>query len=237
MPRYETAPADAVTLLGIVVEKYHGRLTDVGVKVDLLFARPTLDKNGDPKGDPVKLNGYTCAAVVRSVPLKLRAQGHGDAEITIDGDNWDVLAEEERIALLDHELTHLEPVQTSKGLKRDDLDRPVLRLRKHDHQFGWFDEVARRHGLASYEVKQLRDFVASYRQQWLPFMETANEFAAIAGQVTLPLTTPAAPRASGDESPTVTLHTRGKGARQMSARQAAETIVGEVAQKFSRKRK
>jgi hypothetical protein len=52
---------------------------------------------------------------------------------------------------------------------RDDLDRPKLRVRKHDHQFGWFDSIARRHGPASFEVQQYRKFNESHRQLWLEF--------------------------------------------------------------------
>ena len=98
-----------------------------------------------------------------------------DAEIVLDGDRWDELSAEEQDAAIDHELTHLELVVDDSGLRRDDLDRPNLRIRKHDHQFGWFDCVARRHGTASFEWRQYEQFTeVSYKQLWLTGMEPAE---------------------------------------------------------------
>lgn len=42
------------------------------------------------------------------------------------------------------------------NVKRDDLGRVVIGMRKHDHQFGWFTEIAKRYGSASGEVQQCR---------------------------------------------------------------------------------
>ena len=43
-------------------------------------------------------------------------------------------------------------------------------VRKHDHQFGWFDCVARRHGAHSIEVQQAQQLtaMAELRQLYLP---------------------------------------------------------------------
>ena len=56
------------------------------------------------------------------------------------------------------------------NVRRDDIDRPLLRIRKHDHQFGWFDAVARRHGKHSIEVQQAHQLTAmdELRQLYLP---------------------------------------------------------------------
>ncbi len=158
MPTYSKANAAVHETVNRIVEKYHGKLRDAGVTIDCLFAHPQLNKNGDPTGSALKHHGYPAQAVVRVTNLKERTKGHADAEVVIDADNWDILGEEERDALIDHELTHLELVYKKGVLQRDDLDRPKLRLRKHDRQFGWFDEIARRHGEASPEAKQAQDF-------------------------------------------------------------------------------
>ena len=44
-------------------------------------------------------------------PFKLRCRGLSDATLTVDGPKWDALSESERIALIDHELQHLEFVR------------------------------------------------------------------------------------------------------------------------------
>lgn len=166
MPILKKAPNEVRLIVDEMVGMYHTPLRDAKVTIDLLFAFP---KSEDDETAPVKLHGYPCVAVVKINAYKLRVLGHGDAEITIDAHQWDELSEEERRALIDHELTHLE-LRTDKDgfVKRDDLDRPLLKMRKHDHQFGWFDEVARRHGSASVEVQQATDFHRNtYKQLWL----------------------------------------------------------------------
>lgn len=112
---------------------------------------------------------------IKVMSLKDRAAGRADAELLLDGDRWPTFADEEQAAIIDHELTHLELCIGDDGLRRDDLDRPKLRVRKHDHQFGWFDAVARRHGEDSIEWQQYAQFTnTTYQQLWLPGMEEAR---------------------------------------------------------------
>lgn len=49
---------------------------------------------------------------------------------------------------------------------KPDLGRPVLKIRLHDQQHGWFDEIARRHGDASIEVQQAKAFADSSGQTY-----------------------------------------------------------------------
>ena len=174
MPYYSNPDSDTLALLRRVVETYHGPLHSHQVQFDVLVAWGNKDDDGEITSPAIRVHGYQAVAAVRVISLRDRAKGMGDAEITIDGDHWDEYSEAERIAILDHELEHLEPVVDDEGrLKRDDLERPRLRLRRHDHHFGWFDCVARRHGRASLEVQQYERFTASpaFQQKWLPGME------------------------------------------------------------------
>lgn len=167
MPTLERAPAEALEIVNEMTEKYHGALRDAELTIDVFFAFAKTDEHGDTESCAVKLHGYPCAAVVKINSYTLRAKGHADAEITIDGDNWDTWTDDQCRALIDHELEHLELKTDKDGLLvRDDLDRPKLRMRKHDHQYGWFDSVARRHGEASLEQQQYDELVASRRQMW-----------------------------------------------------------------------
>jgi hypothetical protein len=122
----------------------------------------------------LKHQGYPAGAVVRVTPLKDRALGIADATIVVDRAGWLALSARQRNALLDHELTHLtrKLVEDEDGKEIpafDVLDRPKLTLRKHDHQFGWFDDVAQRHGEASSEVRQARVLMESSGQLYFDF--------------------------------------------------------------------
>jgi len=154
MPVTYDKAASARPYLEAMLREHHPSLVDAKVTFDLLFATPEYDeKTGLPKSPPVKHGGYPAAATVKICSLKDRAKGCADVEIVIDGPEWRGLSESRRHALIDHELTHLEFTG-----EYDDAYRPKLKMRLHDHQFGWFDEVARRHGDASYEVRQFETF-------------------------------------------------------------------------------
>ncbi len=71
-------------------------------------------------------------------------------------------------------MTHLELSRDKDGdIKRDDLGRPVLAIRLHDRQFGWFDVVARRWGEDSFEAEQAKEMVRDWEfaQLYLPGLE------------------------------------------------------------------
>lgn len=166
MTIYDKAPADVGKILGRMMKAHHADLEKHGVTVDLLAAL------ADPESDEpaLKFHGYQCAAIVKVNAYKLRVQGHADAEIVIDGERWDEWSDAEKAAIIDHELEHLDLVVGKKGdVKLDKADRPKLRCKLHDHQFGWFDAIARRHKQHSIEVKQYEDFQLRRRQLWFDF--------------------------------------------------------------------
>lgn len=175
MPTYRKASAEVNQIVEQMLEKYHGELRDAEIRIECLFAFATRNENGDETGPALTHGGYPANAVVKVLGLKDRTVGRGDAEIVIDGDQWDTWDDEQKAALIDHEIEHLElKTDAEGGVVRDDLDRPKLRLRKHDHQFGWFDSIARRHGAASFEVQQFRTIVVKRFQAWLPGFDVAE---------------------------------------------------------------
>lgn len=115
--------------------------------------------------------GYPAGAVVRITPLRERALGIADVTIVVDRAGWLALSGAQRDALVDHELTHVNwrlDKETGEVLY-DVLGRPKLAMRKHDHQMGWFDEVAQRHGESSPEVRQARRLIESSGQFYFDF--------------------------------------------------------------------
>jgi hypothetical protein len=78
-----------------------------------------------------------------------------------------------QVAVLDHELTHLELVTDGDGtVKYDDYNRPKLKIRLHDIHYGWFSEVAKRHKGASIEVQQATRLVSEH-EEFLPGIEVS----------------------------------------------------------------
>jgi hypothetical protein len=187
MTTYTQADQNQMDTLDRALSKYHPRLVTAGVKVDMSVAFAKVDEGtGELSGPALKVRGFPALAKIKIMSLEDRVQGHGDARITIDGDRWADISPAERLALLDHELTHLlvveemvrssppkpgsgpQPVAPVEFVPRlDDHGRPKLRMRPHDHEFGWFDEVALRHQAVSQEAQQAKRFVDEFGQFYL----------------------------------------------------------------------
>lgn len=167
----------------------HYHLKESGVTVSVLFF------SGD---GPLKHAGYPAAATIRKTNPKERALGQSDAIITIDRGAWANFDAAERMALIDHELMHLEPVidawtymtdpktgelvlrdgevvRESCTYKYDEHHRPKLRMRLHDVQHGWFIRNAEKWGKASGEKRQAELLADRYGQLLFGLMATENE--------------------------------------------------------------
>lgn len=170
MSTFQRCPDDVPAIAGAVLRLHetHTPLVSAKVTVDYVFAFPKLDDDGHPRGDALTKNGVKALGLCRIIPLKDRALGRADAEISIDGNWWEQASDEERVALLDHELHHIS-VKDKNGLfLADDLHRPLLKLRKHDVEIGWFDVVAARNGSSSQEQIQARKILDEHGQFYWP---------------------------------------------------------------------
>ena len=159
MATYQKAGDDVQKLLQAVLKKHHFRLAAEGVTVEVLMACAPADSD-----KPALVHhGYPAHAIIKINSLKDRAKGCADAELRIDERFWASATEKERLALLDHELEHLQVIEKDGKAARDDLGRPKLRLRLHDWQIGVFSEVARRHGPASGDLQAVEGLVKAYQ--------------------------------------------------------------------------
>ncbi len=165
MPTFERCDKSVDALAHELINKYESNrpLGVIDVRIDLVFAYADKDEDtGEALNDALTKNGIKALSITRKIPLKDRALGRGDAEIALDGDWWKQATEEQQAALLDHELNHVAIKADKNGnVQYDDLNRPQLKLRKHDHEFGWFKCIAERHGDASLEriqAKAMMDF-------------------------------------------------------------------------------
>lgn len=152
---FERCPKSVDTMAKSLMQEFesHKALLSSGAVIDFVFARAEVDeKTGVIKGHALMKNGVRALGISRKIPLKDRALGRGDAEVALDGDWWAEASEAQQRALLDHELHHLTPKIDKRGMVRDDLGHPVIVLRKHDWEFGFFTCIAERHGIDSMEV-------------------------------------------------------------------------------------
>jgi hypothetical protein len=171
MATYERAGEDVKEMANAILCEFetHKPLLNARVTVDYLFAMPDIDEQtGEPIGDAITHGGYPCLGLCRKISLKDRAKGMADVEITLDKHWWESASEAEQRGLLDHELHHIAIKIDKRGLVRDDLGRPVIQLRKHDVQVGWFKEVAARHGDSSQERLQARQIMLDKGQYFWP---------------------------------------------------------------------
>lgn len=151
----------------------HMPLINAKTTIDFVFAYSEKDeKTGNPINDALTHNGYKVIGIAKAVPLKDRALGRSDAEIALDGDWWGDATDQQQRALLDHELHHLEVKIDKRGIVKDDLGRAVIKIRKHDYDFGWFNIIAKRHGGASIERAQANDILNQNGQLYWPSLVT-----------------------------------------------------------------
>lgn len=170
MKTFDPAPQSVHSRLSAIIARFHPDLKASGARIDLLYVY------ADEGQTPLSCHGYPALAVVRIIGDKDRVAGRGDAEIVIAKESYEDMSDAEKDALLDHELYHLVVKKDRHGIIQvDDHRRPKMKMRKHDHQFGWFNEIAKRHGDASAEVQQARAFGQAQGQLYFGFTTEDTE--------------------------------------------------------------
>lgn len=160
--QYALCGDEVTTRIELMRKRYHTHLE--GVSIAALFVSSADDEQC------LTHNGYPAAAVVKIIGTKERAAGMADAMIVFDLHAWDRFTPKTKDAVVDHELSHLILTLDKTGApERDCLNRLKLEMRKHDRQFGWFDDVAQRHGKHSVEVHQAQQLVKEAGQLYIDF--------------------------------------------------------------------
>lgn len=169
---YSKASEDVERTILRMRQQHHPELEKVSVEALFIFDLESTE--------PVlKHQGYPAAAVIKITKLADRVMGIADAVVTVDRSFWLTLTPGQRDALIDHELTHLEPVYDEETGTQvfDSHERPKLEMRRHDRQFGWFDDVARRHGEQSIEIRQARMLLTETDQLYFDFGAAPGDIA------------------------------------------------------------
>lgn len=168
---YERASNAITALVEKTLEAYHPELLKQRVTVDVSIVRRTKGKH-EEEVHALLLSGYPIDAKIAVTSLADRARGIADAKLVIDALAWGHATDRQRAALVDHELEHLDIVHRKPSKKngydssprRDDLGRPMLKLRAHDWQLVGFRDVALRHKEHSHEALQFANFRAEFAQ-------------------------------------------------------------------------
>ena len=171
MPTYEKAPNAVKQLARDILDKYdrYKPVRDAEVTFDILMAFGDRDDDGNIVGDAIKWHGLPAYGLCRIVNLRDRSKGLADCEIQLDGDHWENIGIERRMALLDHELWHAQVCMAREGgFKRDALGRPKLRMRKHDFEIGVFSIIAETHGEYSEDRLAMRQVMEKGGQYFWP---------------------------------------------------------------------
>lgn len=177
MPTYEKCDKSVRDMAIALLNDFetHQLTRSAGVTIDFIFAFAEKDDNGNPVGPALMHQGYPAGGICRKIALKDRVKGMADVEICLDGDWWGNADEGERRALLDHELHHISPKQSGGGaFKCDAAGRPIIGIRKHDYQVGWFEVIAARHGIHSAERRQASLMMAESGQYFWPEIASHN---------------------------------------------------------------
>lgn len=151
----------------VILKLHHKEVAETGATIGAYYAVQEQNESGESPTPAIKVHGYPCLAKIKINSYPERVQGKPDATIFIDKGGWEKMAPGEKDALIDHELQHLQSVrEKDKPLiwKRDNIGHPILKIRKHDHQFGWFNVIAERHGDNSVEIKQAKMFANQHGQ-------------------------------------------------------------------------
>jgi hypothetical protein len=164
--RYAIASDDVCGRLNKLRSQHYPELEGVTVTALFVFS--------DENEHVLTEKGYPAIATMKITSARDRAAGLADAIVTVDRYSYSGLTREQSNALLDHELHHLQRVIDDNGQpKADTVGRPKLKIRPHDRHFGWFDEIARRHGHHSIEVMQASQLAMSTGQLYFNFSAEA----------------------------------------------------------------
>lgn len=171
MPIYSPAPKAVFGLATDLMERKFPELVEHEVTLAILMAHPA--KRGQAA---LKLHGTPAEAIIKVTGYEERAKGGRDSGLRIDSRVWERLSDDEREALLFHELHHLVLVRDKQGyVKSDDLGRPRLKCRPHDLEIGVFRRVYDEYGKASPEHRMRQAYEQLFEQQLLPFEKAEDE--------------------------------------------------------------
>jgi hypothetical protein len=125
----------------------------------------------------------TAVAEAESIAASLMRRWHeelleADVQIkylfAVNSEQWDEWSDDTRRAIIDHELHHIEVRRNQAGaIIYDDANRPKVKLRLHDFNFGGFNVMVARHGAYSAEAESVNAVRDTWVQMQFEFEKVA----------------------------------------------------------------
>lgn len=149
---YTPAP-EVETIANDLILRYHQHLIDYNVRIEYVF----VDKT--PKSNGYEVWG-TCKKISNLNAFLANSQSGSDPffVITISEPVWEVLPQNARIALVDHELCH-----AWAEVKESEDDDESVKLSTNPHDLEEFTCIVRRHGLWRDNVQTFVDAALNRR--------------------------------------------------------------------------
>jgi len=176
---YTKANAGVREFVDAVMEEYHPELHGANVRIGILMVQPSVNDKGQPTGPAISFHGHSATACIKIASTKDRTIHEYDAIMQIDEERWTFMPEEQRTALIDHELSHLKlEYEGGNVVKTHDDLRPVLKSQPDDFMLTGFHHVIERHGKHALEAQSLGAVIAKHAQLEFDFKANAFESAA-----------------------------------------------------------
>jgi Putative phage metallopeptidase len=173
------AGKDVAEIVRTLLAENHEDAHRAGVRVGVTMVR-------SESGPALKHHGQAAAAIIGPVGWELRAQGAPDVLIRVDARVWENLESNPRarLALIDHELTHIHVMFGEDGkAKKDGAGRPTVRMRPHDFELGVFKCIIDRWGFDSIDAYNVAMTAREAGGQMLmPFLDGSEDIVHPTGE-------------------------------------------------------
>jgi hypothetical protein len=150
---YSAAP-DVERIGRNLIQKHHRHLLLQGVRVDFVFRSDTPKKNGREVWGTARKVSSLAAYLAGNEDLEGDVNGAAMFVVTISWPIWQIITEEQKVALVDHELCHL-----WAEMEQDDNGDEKLILSILGHDLEEFRAIVARHGMWKGDVQQFADAV------------------------------------------------------------------------------
>jgi hypothetical protein len=128
MATYQRAPDEVESVMNALIEQKYPDLVKYELTWKVIFAYPTLDEEGAPKGNAISVLGGPALWNLKVNSLKERAAGMPDVLFVVDGDEFGKMPRLEQDALLCEVLDSFTIATDKEGsVKADDLGRPKIK--------------------------------------------------------------------------------------------------------------
>jgi hypothetical protein len=183
MKRYFLANDAALALLGKAMSQWHAKLFEEEVKVALVMVDLPRDDQGIPTGPALSRNGLAITAQSRLLNERDRLVSGRDLIIEVDALHWGDIDDPQRLAILDHELTHVQIRKKKEAFVRRADGSVRLGLIPDDYAMTGFVICAKRHGRNSAEVRGLAALRAGAQLLFDFAMEMGEQVGSAAQEI------------------------------------------------------